>query len=145
MPVIQFTPADALQTKLVDPGYYPTKVVKIDGPKPSKSGKSNSYFFDLQICDGIYKGKEITIVFNTETSSPSLLGDMKFFPDAYLLQLDSVINGRAVEAVDYALDTDNLLLKEFDSQWVTQTVDGRLVNEVVAFYPAGYGRTAPSF
>jgi hypothetical protein len=145
MAVINFTPADALQTTTVQPGIYPTEVSQLVGPKASKSGKSNSYFVDIRIVGGQYKGKEKTIVFNTETNSPSLLGDMKYFPIAYLLQLDAAINGHKAEAVDYQMDTDNLLLKPFDSQWIVATVEGNLVNDVVAFHPAGYGTSAPTF
>ncbi len=143
MPVITFTDADAMQTTTVEPGIYPSQITQIQGPKPSKSGKSNSYFFDIQISAGKFKGKETTLVFNTETSSPSLLGDMKYFPVSYMLQVDAAINGNAPGAK--ALDTDDLLFKPFDSQWTVQTVEGRLVNDVVAFHPSGYGATAPSF
>ncbi len=145
MAVINFTPADALQTTTVTPGIYPSEISKIEGPKASKSGKSNHYFVDIRITDGPYKGKEVTVSFNTETNSPSLLGDMKFFPISSLLQVDAAINGRKVEAVDYQMDTDNLPFKPFDSQWTVVTVEGRLVNDVVAFHPAGYGATAPAF
>jgi hypothetical protein len=145
MAVIQFTPADALQTTIVQPGIYPSEVSKIEGPKASKSGKSNHYFVDIRITDGQYKDKEITVSFNTETNSPSLLGDMKFFPVSVLLLLDSAINNRKVVPEAYQLDTDTLAMRPFDSQWAVQTVDGRLVNDIVAFYPAGYGATAPTF
>ena len=145
MAVIQFTAADALQTTTVTPGIYPSEISKIEGPKASKSGKSNHYFVDIRITDGQYKGKEITVSFNTETNSPSLLGDMKFFPVSYLLQVDAAINGKAVEAKDYQMDTDTLVNQPFDTQWSVATVEGRLVNDVVAFFKAGYGATAPSF
>ena len=145
MAVINFTASDALQTTIVQPGYYPSEISKIEGPKASKSGKSNHYFVDIRITEGPYKGKETTVSFNTETNSPSLLGDMKFFPVSYLLQVEAAITGVAVQPADHQLDTDNLSLKPFDTQWVVATVEGRLINDVVAFYPAGYGKTAPSF
>ena len=143
MAIITFTDADAMQTTVVEPGIYPSQVTKIEGPKASKSGKSNHYFVDIQISDGKFKGKEVTVSFNTETNSPSILGDMKFFPVSYLLQLDIAIN--VGERKGRQLDTENLLFKSFDSQWTVQTVEGRLVNDIVAFHPAGYGATAPSF
>lgn len=145
MAVIQFDAAAALQTTVVKPGIYPSIVTQVEGPKASKSGKSNHYFVDIRITEGAYKGKEITIVFNTETNSPSLLGEMKFFPISTLLQLDSAISGREVKAESYQLDTDNLMDKPFDSQWTVQTVEGRLVNDVVAFFAEGYGASAPTF
>lgn len=145
MAVIRFTPADALQTTIVKPGIYPTVISKIEGPKASKSGKSNHFFTDLRITDGPYKGKEVTVSFNTETNSPSLLGDMKFFPTSSFLAVDSAINGREIKAEDYQLDTDLLIDKAFDTQWAVVTVEGHLVNDIVAFHPAGYGATAPKF
>src|ERR1700757_4431771 len=117
MAIIQFTPADALQTTTVTPGIYPSEISRIEGPKKSKTGKSNHYFVDIRITDGKYKGKETTISFNTETNSPSLLGDMKFFPISYFLQVDSAINGREVKPEEYQLDTDSLIYKPFDTQW----------------------------
>lgn len=145
MSIIRFTPADALQTRVIEAGVYPCQVTKIEGPKASKSGKSNSYFVDFQVTEGKYKGKEKTIVFNTETSSPSLLGDMKFFPVGYLLQVDAAANGRDIEAVDYELDTDNLLFHPLDVQWIVVTVEGALANDIVGFLPPGAGANAPSF
>ena len=145
MAVIQFTAADALQTVVVKPGIYPSVVSKIEGPKASKSGKSNHYFVDFRITDGEYKGKEKTVSFNTETNSHSLLCDMPFFPISSMLQLDAAISGRDVMAEDYSLDTDNLLDKPFDCQWTAQTVEGSIVNDIVGFFKAGYGASAPSF
>ena|ERR1017187_5034370 len=145
MAIINFTAGDALQTTVVKPGIYPSEVSKVEGPKASKSGKSNHYFVDFRITEGPYKGKEITVSFNTETNSPSLLGDMKFFPSSYLLQLNAAITNSKVEPIDFQLDTDDLINGQLDIQWTIVTVEGRLVNDVVAFFPAGYGANAPSF
>lgn len=145
MPVIHFTPADALQTKVVEANIYPSEVSSIDGPKKSGSGKSNNYFVDISITEGPYKGKTRTIVFNTETKSPSLLGEAQFYPDCYFLELDAAINGTKVEAIDKDLDTDTLLHKPLDVAWGVATVEGRLINIIVSFHPKGYGAAAPAF
>jgi len=145
MAVIRFTPADALQTTVVENGVYPSIVSKIEGPKASTSGKSNNYWLDIQITDGKYKGKEKTVCFNTEMRSASLMGDMPIFPDSQFLVLDSAISGRVIEAVDYQIDTDTLVNKPFDCQWTVETVEGRLVNNIVNFFKAGYGSTVPAF
>ena len=145
MAVIQFTPADALQTTLVEAGVYPSKISKIEGPKASSSGKSNNYFVNIQITDGKYKGKERTIVMNSETNSPSLLGEMQFYPDSFFLTLEAAIKNKKVEAIAQALDTDTLIDQPFDAQWAVATVEGRLINTIVAFYPAGYAAKAPAF
>ena len=145
MAVIRFTPADALQTTLVEGGVYPSEISKIEGPSKSKSGKSLNTFVDLRIVDGKYKGKEITILFNDEMNSASVMGDMSMFPNSYLLVVDGAIKGRKVDAVDYELDTDSLLNQPLDFQWAVQTNEGRLINTIVGFFPSGYGSKAPAF
>jgi hypothetical protein len=145
MAVIQFVPADALQTTVVEAAIYPSEVSKIDGPKASASGKSSSYFVDITIIDGKYKGKTRTITFNDGTKSPSLLGEAQFYPVAYMLQLDSAISGRKVVPENYYLDTDSLLHKPFDAAWGVATEDGHLFNTINAFHPKGYGASAPAF
>ena len=145
MAVINFTAADALQTVVVEVGVYPSQIVKIEGPKASSSGKSVNYFVDVAITDGKYKGKERTIVFNSESNNASLLGEMQFYPQAYFLQVDAAINNKKVEAKDYPLDTDTLVNAPFEAKWGVATVDGRLINTIDAFYPVGYSASAPAF
>ena len=146
MPIIHFTPADALQTKVVQPAIYKCEVSDFQGPKKSSSGKSLHYFADIMITDGEWKGKTRTIVFNTETSSPSLLGEMQFYPVSYLLQLQAAVEGKDdVDAIEQDLDTDSLLHSPFDCAWGTATVEGRLINVINSFHPAGYGESVPAF
>jgi hypothetical protein len=147
MPIIKFTAADALQTKVIPAKIYQCQITKIDGPKKSTSGKSYGYYVDIEVTeDGPYQHKTRTLCFNTEMNSPSLLGDMQFFPDSYLLIVNAAIEGKlGVDVVDFQLDTDSLLNAPFDAQWNVQTVEGRLINTVDAFYPAGYGEKVPAF
>jgi len=145
MPVIQFSPADALQTTVVPANIYPSQIASITGPKNSSSGKSVHYFVDIEIIEGQYKGKTRTVIFNSESNNISMLGDMQFFPQSYFLLVDSAINGREVKAVDYAFDTDSVLHKPFDAAWGVETVEGHLVNVINSFHPKGYGAQAPSF
>lgn len=144
MAVIKFTDADIMQSTTVQPGIYPSEISKIE-LKAAKSGKSNNYWTDIRITDGPYKGKEITILFNTESNPPgALLGDLKVFPTSAFTLIHAAILGRPVVVGD-EFDTDTCVGLPFDSQWVVATVDGRLVNDVVAFFKSGYGATAPSF
>lgn len=145
MPIIHFTAADALQTKVIEKGIYPSEVTKIVGPQKSSSGKSYTYFVDIAITDGEFKGKTRTLAFNTETSSPSTLGEMQYYPDCYLLQLNSAITGLEVVAEDFQLNTDDLLHQPFDAQWDQATNEGHLFNIVINFYPSGYAASAPAF
>ena len=146
MPVISFTPGDALQTVVVEAGIYLAEIIKIDGPKPSSSGKSVSYFTDFRITSPPkYKGKELTIVLNSETNSVSQLGSMQFFPQSMFLAIDAAINNKKIEAVDQALDTDNLLHKPLDIVVGVVTVEGRLINCINNFMPAGSGQSVTPF
>lgn len=145
MAVIHFVPADALQTKVVEAAIYPCEVSKIEGPTKSTSGKSTSFFVDITIVDGPYAGKTRTIVFNTGTKSPSLLGEQQYYPQSYLLQLDAAIKNIEVVPRDYALDTDELLNQPFDAAWGIATVEGHMINIIVSFHPSGYGASAPAF
>ena len=143
MAVIHFTDADKMQTTIIEAGIYPSMVTKLEGPTKSGSGKSNNYFCDIMITDGKYKGKTRTIVFNTESNNPSLLGTMQFFPVSHMLLLWAAINNTKPESVD--VDTDELMQKPFDAAWAVATVDGSLLNTITAFYPKGYGAQAPAF
>ena len=146
MAVIQFSAADAMATRTIPAGVYPSEVSSIEGPKKSSSQKSLNIFMDIQIMDGPYKGKTRTIVFNSEMSSPSLLGEMQMFPNSYMLLLLAAVEGKSdIEVKDVALDTHTLLHKPFDASWGNNTVDGRLINTVDAFHPAGYSKEKPAF
>jgi hypothetical protein len=145
MAVIHFNAADALQTTVVPANIYPTEISSLTGPTKSTSGKSVHYFVDFTITEGEYKGKTRTVIFNSESNNVSLLGDMQFFPQAYLLTVHSAISGREVKAEDFALDTDELVNQPFDAAWGVQTVDGHLINVVNSFHPKGYGAQAPAF
>lgn len=138
MAVIHFTPADALQTTVVEANVYPSEITRIEGPTKSSSGKSVNYTVDVQITEGKYKGKKRTIMFNSESNNISMLGDMQFFPQSYFLIVDAAINGREVVAEEYALDLDNLQHKAFDAAWNIATVDGHMVNTITSFHPKGY-------
>ena len=145
MAIINFTPADAMQTIVVETDYYPTQIIKLEGPTKSSSGKSFNYFADFAITDGKYKGKERTIIFNTESNEPFNPGGMQMLPQSYLLQIDAAINNKKIEAVNFALELDTLVMKPFDAQWVATISEGNAVNQIVSFHPTGYAATAPAF
>ena len=143
MAVIRFTDADALATKVVEAGCYPSEVSKIEGPVKSGSGKSFHYIVDVSITDGPYKGKTRTLMFNTETRSASLLGEMQFYPSSHLMLLNEVINGVPLGAQE--LDTDTLLHKPFDVDWGIGTAEGHMFNIITGFHAPGYGSSGPAF
>ncbi len=146
MAILNFTAGDALQTIMVEAGTYLSRISKIDGPKISKSGKSNNFTVTVQITqDGKYKGKEKDLMFNSEMTNPSLLGDMKFFPTSAFLEIDAAINRKKVEAADKNIDTDTLVDKPLAVIWGVATVEGKLVNDILGFLPAGAEKDQPNF
>ncbi len=146
MAVLSFTAGDALLTLTVEAGIYLADFAKIEGPKPSTSGKSVSYVGTLRILSsGKFKGKEIDVMFNTGTKSASLLGTMNFFPAASFIEIDAAISNKKVDAVDMNIDTDNLVGKPFAVSIGVTTVEGKLTNTVNGFLPAGAEKNGPSF
>lgn len=146
MPVLSFTPADALSTVVVENGTYTATIVKIEGPKASQSGKSNNMFFTFQIVqEGKYKGKELDIIINSEMDSASVLGSACFFPQAVILQIDAAIKNKKVEIANTSIDTDDLMDKPLDIVVAVSTVEGKLINVVNNFLPAGSGLQQPGW
>jgi hypothetical protein len=146
MPIISFTAGDALQTTTVDAGIYPMEISEIDGPKASKSGNSVNFFVTMRIADGKYAGKEFTICFCSGVSQASVLGGMQFVPQSTFLQIEAAIQNRKVEPVARPdFDTDSLLHQPFDGQIAVSTEDGKLINTITGYLPAGSGKSAPSF
>ena len=139
MALIKFTPADFLASKVIEAGNYQSQITRIEGPIQSKTGKSIHYFTDIEIIDGPYKGKARTIVFNSVTNSPSVLGEAQFFPQTHLQLLDEAINGTDQTPREYILDTDSLLHKPFTATWGIGVNEGRAFNVINAFHKQGYG------
>ena len=139
--IIKLTESDRLIGTLVETNYYPMVVTKFNDPKPSKSGKSLTTFVDLQIADGKFKGKELTVAFNTETTSPSVLGSMHWMPIGFLYNLAAAVLNIPIGQVPTDIDTDLLVAKVFDGRIEKTISDGTPINVVTAFLPAGMGIT----
>lgn len=145
MPVIQFNDSDYLQTTTVEAGLYKSEVSKIEGPKASASGKSVSYYVEITITEGKYKGKTRTIVFNSGSNAPSLLGDQQYFPQSYMLLLFKATGVDDGKVKNANFDTDDLVHKPMVTNWGTATVDGRVINTINEFYPVSYGTAGAGF
>lgn len=145
MAVIHFTESEFLSGKTIEAGIYTCELTKIEGPKASGSGKSNNYFVTIGITDGKWKGKEITMIFNSESKTVQMWGEAMSYPQIYFVMIHDAIKSTSTEMSKFVLDTDELLHKPFDAQWVVSTVEGRLVNTVSNFFPKGYAKSAPAF
>lgn len=148
MPIIDFTPADALQTVTMDAGIYPAVISKIDGPKASASQKSVTFWVDVRLNEGRYAGKELRLAFNSGTKDNSMLGTQQFVPQAMFLQVEAAQNGTKVEPIARpGFDTDTLINKPFCVQiGVTPNADGGgLLNQILGFLPVGADKISNPF
>lgn len=141
MPILEFNEGDRLAAAIVPDGFYKTVITKID-PQPSKSGKSINFWVDITIQDGQYQGKEKRLCFNTETSSPSVLGDMQFIPHNKFLEVQAAVLNMPYDQVPLRVNTDDLIDKPFDAKWTKGVFNGIVMNTVDSFLPAGKGAAA---
>lgn len=141
MPILDFNEGDRLAAAIVPDGFYKTTILKVD-PQPSKSGKSINFWVDFQIQDGKYNGKEKRVCFNSETSSPSVLGDLQFVPHNKFLEVQAAILGCALTEVPLRVNTDELLGKPVDAKWSKGVFNGIVMNTIDSFLPAGKGAVA---
>lgn len=143
MPVIKFSEADRLAALPVEDGWYQMVIEKVGDAAASKSGKSLNFFTDFRITgDGPATGKVLTVCFNTETSQPSVLGSMQFFPHSKLLEVQAAIYNKNIREVSLNVDTDDLLEKPFDCQIVRTIENGVPMNVIRGFLPLGKGKEA---
>ena len=112
MPIISFTPADALAGIMLEVGNYPAEIVEIDGPKQSASQKSVGFWTKFHLTVGPLKGKELLVVYNSGTRNTSLLGDLQFSPISDFLRIEAAILKKKIEVIARPdFDTDKLLHK----------------------------------
>jgi hypothetical protein len=140
MPIINFTAADKLASTVIESNWYTAEITNIDGPKPSTSGKSVHFYTDFTLVDGPFATKKLLIVFNTETSSPSVLGSRQYWPHKGMIDAYAAAYAIPVAQVPDALDTDQLLHKPLDIRVDKTIVDGIPMNIIVGFLPAGKGQ-----
>lgn len=141
MPIIQFTESDKLAAVTADAGWYKA-VVKTMDMKASGSGKSVNFWTEFEITEGKFKGKEIKVCFNTEVNSASMLGGTQFRPNSDILVLYAAIMNVLLAEVPLSMNTDDLMLKEFDLQVGLDIAEGIPVNNTLGFLPAGKATSA---
>ncbi len=150
MPIIQFTDADRLQSTTMDAGWYKAIVRTID-IKAAKSETSTNFWTEFEITsEGKYKGKELKCCFNTKSNGASVLdGGLYMRPSSDLgllyAAVNNLVNANGVldlYQVPDAMDTDNMLVKEFDLKVGLDTTGGALLNIPETFLPAGKATSA---
>ena len=132
MPIISFTPADMLQSMVIsEVGWYTMVVDDIQGPKTSAKGDSQNYEALVTVVDHPkYNGKQLKIVFNSKMMGNAI----PFISATQMVKVEPGTN----------YDLDESKGKKFDGKIGTRPYEGRLVNEVTEYLPAGEGKNQPA-
>lgn len=152
MPIIKFTDADRLQSTVMDAGWYKAIVKTID-VKASKEGTSTNFWTEFEVTsEGKYRGKELKCCFNTKSNGAGMLdGGLYMRPSSDLGVLYAATNNLVNEKgiidlykVPEDLNTDDILVKEFDLKVGLDAAAGSLSNYPETFLPAGKATSATS-
>lgn len=146
MPLINWTAGDVLQGKVADAGVYPIELASYDGPKASKSEKGINLFLTFRVTDGKWINKEFTLCCSSSVRNASVLGGLQFVPMATIAFLVAAVEGKtAPEVSDGSVDIDNYLHRALAATVAVEISDGKPVNTITLFHPAGYEKQGPTF
>ena len=125
MPIINFTTADVLRSKLLDAGYYSFIIAAVTGPKTNKAQDGFNYEAHFQLIDkgADLDGKEIKHTFSNKAIS------------MMLPCVQAIRGGMKLEPKDFTFDTDELLNKKVDCKIIQDTYEGQLNNKIEAWFP----------
>lgn len=141
MAVIRFTESDKLAGKIIEKGYYPAVLTKLEGPQASASKKSINYFGTFRIIKGSFMNKEFDIAFSSGSNSSSILGTMQWTTHRDLMKVEAAALNVKYDDVPLDLDTDTIIDKPLTISVDTATSEGNLMNFITGWYPAGYDET----
>lgn len=137
MPVLHFTESDKMAAKILEKGVYSVEVTKVGAPEKSGSGKSFTHAAKFMVNAGPYINKELEVMFNTGTSSNSMLGNRQYAPARDVMKVAAAALGVQLDDVPLDLDTDTLLGKTIDVQVDVVTSEGNLCNIIQMYAPHG--------
>lgn len=130
MPLIAFKPADVLRNKVLEPGWYGAKIVKVTDWKASSN--ADSYNMNVVFLIANTEGKEVERLFNSKAIS-------------MMLPLIQAATGLVIKPEEFNFNTDDLMNKEVDVKIGVKTYEGRLSNEIVDYITFGRSKDAPAF
>jgi hypothetical protein len=143
MAILKFSDKDKLASATMPAGYYSAEVVSIGEPKKSDSGKSFNILGVFKIIESDkFTGKELKVTFNTNMSSPSVLGSFYLMPHTYLLHVAAATHDVSLDEVPDDLDTDSMLGIPLDIRVEKVISEGVPVNTISGFLPHGKGVAA---
>lgn len=125
MPIIKFTTADVLRSKLLDKGYYSFQIMPIGAPV--QNAKQDGFNFNVvhQLIDtgeGL-DGKEIRHTFSNKAIS------------MMLPMVSAARGGVKIEPSDFQLDTSELDNCKIDCEVIQDLYEGNWNNKIVNWYP----------
>jgi len=122
MPIIKVTQADLLKSKLLDPGYYGSQIIKVSGLEKTKDGKSLNVVITFRIDE---VGKEIDHYFNSQAFG-------------MISPLHKAVFNKEMKEGEF--DTDTLNMKKVDCKIIVDTYQGSLNNKIEGWLPYGTGK-----
>ena len=145
MSIIEFNEGDRLQSQIADIGWYSARITEME-IKASKQQTSINYWTTFTIDGPKFRGKEIKICYNSASNGSSILGSMHMVPHSDILKVFAAVQNVPLKDVNLQVDTDTLMDKPIDIKLDTAMGDGRPMNILVDYLPAGKGTGAkPSY
>lgn len=126
MPVINFTTADVMRSKILEKGWRPMQITAVTGPTPNKAKDGVNFTVTFTLIDsGDLDGKEFQRVFSSKAIS-MMLG---------LVAAVRGIKQNEIPKESFSVDTDELLGKKIDGLVDTDTYEGQLKNICEVYLP----------
>lgn len=132
MPLISFTKADILRSKLLEAGWYGMTIKSFSEPTKSSGGDSVNWIvtFTLDEIPGVVpEGKELERYYNSKAKS-------------MMLPLISAALEKTIDPANFDLDGSMLVGKKVDNRVAVENYEGRLINKISDdFVPYGKSKT----
>jgi hypothetical protein len=126
LPVIQFTIADVLRTKVLEEGWYSFLISDVTGPTPNSKKDGVNYTITFTLIDaGERDGKEIKRVFSNKAIS-------------MMIPLVAAARGITEDQIPkegFSFDTDELVGKKIDGKATPNVYEGQINNKVEIYMP----------
>lgn len=130
MPLLKFTAADVLRTKVLEKGWYNVQVKTVSDFTTSKAGDSNNIKITFLV-EGT-EGKEIERTYNSKAMS-------------MMIPLIAACTGQVIKPENFDFDTDTLKGKKCDGKIDIEMYEGNPKNVLNDFVPHGKGKLQGAF
>lgn len=125
MPIINFTTADVLRSKLLEPGYYSFRIADVVGPKENNNKDGFNFIYKFELID---KGEGMDGKIIDHSYSNKAMSMM-------LPCIAAIRGGGPIDPKDFTFNTDEVLNGKVDCQVIQDTYNGQLNNKIIAWFP----------